>query len=298
MRDWKDTLNLPRTDFPMKANLPATEPAMLARWDAMDLYGQIRARRARPPEVRAARRPAVRQRQHPHRPRAQQDPEGLRRQVADDGGLRRAVRAGLGLPRAADRAEGRSRARAPQEADLSVGRVPARLPRVRRAVRRLAARRFKRLGVLGDWDRPVSHDGRPAIRRPSCARSAGSSSAASSTRARSPSTGASATARRWPKPRSSTSGTRRRRSTSSSRSSPSDAGRWPRACPRSPAARSSVLIWTTTPWTIPSNLAIAFHPDFDYGAYESTARAVIVAEALAERCRRRRARARRSRSRV
>ena len=29
----------------------------------------------------------------------------------------------------------------------------------------------------------------------------------------------------------------------------------------------SVLIWTTTPWTIPSNLAIAFHPEFDYGAY-------------------------------
>ena len=27
MRDWKDTLNLPRTGFPMKANLPATEPA-------------------------------------------------------------------------------------------------------------------------------------------------------------------------------------------------------------------------------------------------------------------------------
>ncbi len=29
-----------------------------------------------------------------------------------------------------------------------------------------------------------------------------------------------------------------------------------------------MLIWTTTPWTIPSNLAIAFHPDFEYGAYE------------------------------
>src|SRR5204863_8976508 len=29
----------------------------------------------------------------------------------------------------------------------------------------------------------------------------------------------------------------------------------------------SVLIWTTTPWTIPSNLAIALHPDADYGAY-------------------------------
>jgi isoleucyl-tRNA synthetase len=43
----------------------------------------------------------------------------------------------------------------------------------------------------------------------------------------------------------------------------------------------SVLIWTTTPWTIPSNLAIAFHPEFDYAAYEVGSRAVIVAEALA-----------------
>ncbi len=45
MADWKDTLNLPRTDFPMKANLQAAEPQALARWKEMDLYGQIRARR-------------------------------------------------------------------------------------------------------------------------------------------------------------------------------------------------------------------------------------------------------------
>src|SRR5438094_1826964 len=45
----------------------------------------------------------------------------------------------------------------------------------------------------------------------------------------------------------------------------------------------SVLIWTTTPWTIPSNLAIAFHPEFDYAAYDVDGRAVIVAEALAAR---------------
>ena len=32
MTDWKDTLNLPRTDFPMKANLPTSEPVTLARW--------------------------------------------------------------------------------------------------------------------------------------------------------------------------------------------------------------------------------------------------------------------------
>ena len=43
----------------------------------------------------------------------------------------------------------------------------------------------------------------------------------------------------------------------------------------------SVLIWTTTPWTIPSNLAVAFHPDFDYAAYDVDGRAVLLAEQLA-----------------
>src|SRR5688500_6300622 len=45
MPEWKDTVNLPRTDFPMKANLPTSEPEALARWASMDLYGKIRARR-------------------------------------------------------------------------------------------------------------------------------------------------------------------------------------------------------------------------------------------------------------
>ncbi len=44
----------------------------------------------------------------------------------------------------------------------------------------------------------------------------------------------------------------------------------------------SVLIWTTTPWTIPNNMGIAFHPDFLYGAYEIDGKAVIVAKDLAE----------------
>ncbi len=41
-RDYKSTLNLPRTDFPMKADLPRREPEQLARWKAMDLEGAIR----------------------------------------------------------------------------------------------------------------------------------------------------------------------------------------------------------------------------------------------------------------
>jgi len=40
--DLKKTVHLPKTDYPMKANLPQTEPKLLARWKDEDLYGQIR----------------------------------------------------------------------------------------------------------------------------------------------------------------------------------------------------------------------------------------------------------------
>ena len=50
MSDWKKTLNLPRTGFPMKANLQTTEPAAIARWDEMGLYARIRERRAGAPQ--------------------------------------------------------------------------------------------------------------------------------------------------------------------------------------------------------------------------------------------------------
>ncbi len=41
-RDYRETLFLPKTDFPMKAGLPAREPEILARWRAMDLYAKLR----------------------------------------------------------------------------------------------------------------------------------------------------------------------------------------------------------------------------------------------------------------
>jgi isoleucyl-tRNA synthetase len=47
--DYRDTLNLPRTEFPMKADLVAREPQRLQRWDQDGLYGQIRAARAGQP---------------------------------------------------------------------------------------------------------------------------------------------------------------------------------------------------------------------------------------------------------
>ena len=47
-RDYRDTVFLPKTDFPMKAGLPQKEPGIQARWEAIDLYARLReARRGR-----------------------------------------------------------------------------------------------------------------------------------------------------------------------------------------------------------------------------------------------------------
>ncbi|MBS0283070.1 MAG: isoleucine--tRNA ligase [Proteobacteria bacterium] len=45
-RDWRDTVFLPKTDFPMKAGLPQKEPAILERWRKLGLYQRLREQRA------------------------------------------------------------------------------------------------------------------------------------------------------------------------------------------------------------------------------------------------------------
>ncbi len=42
------------------------------------------------------------------------------------------------------------------------------------------------------------------------------------------------------------------------------------------------VIWTTTPWTLPANVAISLHPDFEYGIYEFQGEAIVVAKSLKE----------------
>ena len=48
--DKKSWVNLPKTDFPMKANLPQNEPKMLERWAALHLYKRIRQVRSGAPK--------------------------------------------------------------------------------------------------------------------------------------------------------------------------------------------------------------------------------------------------------
>ncbi len=50
MSDYKETLNLPSTEFPMRANLPQREPAMVKRWQEMGLYARLREARRECPK--------------------------------------------------------------------------------------------------------------------------------------------------------------------------------------------------------------------------------------------------------
>ncbi|WP_053366126.1 isoleucine--tRNA ligase [Bacillus sp. FJAT-27245] len=47
-------------------------------------------------------------------------------------------------------------------------------------------------------------------------------------------------------------------------------------------ADTSIIIWTTTPWTIPANLGISVHPDLDYAVVSANGKNYVVAEALLE----------------
>ncbi|HOX10253.1 MAG TPA: class I tRNA ligase family protein, partial [Candidatus Omnitrophota bacterium] len=48
--NYKESLNLPKTDFPMKADLPKREPEMLKAWQQADIYGAVRKARAGKPK--------------------------------------------------------------------------------------------------------------------------------------------------------------------------------------------------------------------------------------------------------
>ena len=99
--DYKDTLNLPRTDFPMKADLVKREPERLARWQAERLYERIQAARAAAPRFVLHDGPPFANGEV-HIGNALNKIQGHRSQVQDPPGLAGAIRAWLGLSRAAD----------------------------------------------------------------------------------------------------------------------------------------------------------------------------------------------------
>jgi isoleucyl-tRNA synthetase len=279
MRDWKDTVLLPKTDFPMKANLAVTEPAMVDRWKSMDLYGQIRQRRA------GAKRFVL----HDGPPYANGEIHigHALNKILKDLVVKTRSMAGFDAPYV----PGWDCHGLPIELNVekelgaaAKGRSPAEFRRACRefATRFLDSQRtdFRRLGVIGDWDSPyrtmdfayqaaivrafgrfVSRDLVYKGKKPVhwCLRDR--TALAEAEVEYEPHTSPSIYVE-FPL-------------------ATSDDGTLASRIPALAGRTVTVLIWTTTPWTIPSNMAIAFHPDFQYGAYLYGGRAVIVAEGRA-----------------
>ncbi len=280
MPEWKDSCNLPRTSFSMKANLQTIEPETIARWDEMDLYGQIRA----------ARKGATKFLLHDGPPYANGEIHigTALNKILKDLVVKSHNMAGFdapylpgwdchGLPieLKVDRELG------PKKRQMSTADF-------RRACRAYAEkyvdiqrRDFKRLGIIGLWNDPYKtmtftyqasivralgkfvekdmvYKGKKPVHWCTHCRTALAEAEVEYEPHTSPSIYVEFSL--------------------SDASLPELGTRVPELA----AYKVSVLIWTTTPWTIPSNLAIAFHPDFQYGAYDVDGKAVIVAKDLAE----------------
>ena len=281
MADWKATLNLPKTAFSMKANLQTAEPQAIARWDAMDLYGRVRAaRRGSPRFILHDGPPYANERIHLGT---------ALNKVLKDFVVRSRTMAGFDAPYVpgwdchglpielkVDRELGA------KKRDMSVADF-------RRACRAYAAKfvdiqrnDFRRLGVAGDWSQPyltmsygyqaaiiralgrfveqgMVYKGKKPVHWCIHCRTALAEAEVEYEDHASPSIYVE-----FPL-------------------DPASAADLAVRVPGLAGAAVSVLIWTTTPWTIPSNLAVAFHPDLPYGAYPVGDRVVIVAEGLAAR---------------
>jgi isoleucyl-tRNA synthetase len=271
----KATLNLPHTDFPMKANLPQTEPKRLAAWEHERLYEQIRAVRQDAPSYVL----------HDGPPYAN-GPIHLGHALnkcLKDFIVKSKTMAGFNAPYV----PGWDCHGLPIEikVDEKLGRKKLEMPAiaVRRACREYAQKyldlqrsQFQRLGILGRWGQPYS------TMTPEY------ESKIIETLFRFLETGfvykglkpvlwcmhdrtALAEAEIEYEMHTSPSVYVRYRLTSP-----------PQAIdPRLGGKRVATIIWTTTPWTLPASLAVAFHPDFEYIALEQEGDVYIVAEALA-----------------
>ena len=153
--DYKNTLNLPRTDFPMKADLVAREPERLKKWQDAGLYQKIQAARANADKFVL----------HDGPPFANGDVHigtALNKILKDIiikyktlRGFQRAVRAGLGLPRIAHRIQGfPGDAQGGRHGGADAATIRKACEAYARKYIDIQRKQFKRLGVLGDWDNP------------------------------------------------------------------------------------------------------------------------------------------------
>ncbi|GAB4177734.1 MAG: isoleucine--tRNA ligase [Wenzhouxiangellaceae bacterium] len=265
--DYKHTINLPETSFPMKASLAAREPQMLADWYARDLYGLIQKATADRPESFIL---------HDGPPYANGDIHigHAVNKILKDFVVRSALLSGCRAPFV----PGWDCHGLPIELQVEkkVGKVGRKVDArtFRQKCREYADRQierqredFKRLGGLGDWDhRYATRDFRyeadmlralaRIVERGHLKRGVkpvhwcfdcGSALAEAEIEYRDKTSTAVDVLFEAADPQAL-----------------ADCFGVPTAsCP------TGIAIWTTTPWTLPANQAVALHPDLDYGLVEA-----------------------------
>ena len=272
----KKTVNLPQTAFPMKANLPATEPKMLEKWNQIGLYRRIRESRAgRPTYVLHDGPPYANGNIHLGH---------AFNKILKDFVVKSKTMAGYDSPYVPGFDCHGLPIEIKVDSELGSKKASMTATQIRQACRKYAQKYvdlqtagFIRLGVLGDWDRAyrtMAPEYQAAIARafvdfyeqgyvyrglkPVYWSIAGRTALAEA------------------------------EVEYENHKSPSIWVRFPLLSdaaaidPALAGKRVFGLIWTTTPWTIPANLGICFHPRFDYTAAEVSGDVYIVAAALLE----------------
>ncbi len=274
--DFKKTLNLPQTDFPMKANLSQREPELLKSWEEMGLYERLREMsRGRPAYVLHDGPPYANG--HIHLGTALnkilKDMIVKSRQMS---GMDASYVPGWdchGLP-----------IELQVDKELGKKKETMSLTEIRGHCRRYAERfidiqrnEFKRLGVLGEWNNPyltMSYDYEATI-----ARELGRFFQEGGViRSKKPIYWCA----------SCMTALAEAEVEYHDHKSPSIYVKFPLtpesqvAFPELSGKPAYVLIWTTTPWTIPANLAITLHPEFTYVAVSVDGEIWILAQGLLE----------------
>ncbi|MEW5735223.1 MAG: isoleucine--tRNA ligase [Thermodesulfobacteriota bacterium] len=274
--DYKKTLNLPQTDFSMKANLTKREPEMLARWDEEGMFHKMRAA--------AEGRPKFILHDGPPYANGHIHIGTALNKILKDVIVRSRQMAGFdavyvpgwdchGLP-------------IEHNVDKELGEKRAQLAQadVRRLCRTYAEKfieiqkaEFKRLGVSGLWEDPyltMSYRYEADIMR-ECGKFAENGALF-----------------RGKKPIYWCNSCRTALAEAEieyyDEKTPSIyvkfpvTGELPAELTHLAGKKISVVIWTTTPWTIPANLGVSFHPELVYAAVQTGDEVLIVAKDLVE----------------
>ena len=271
--DYRKTVNLPRTDFPQRAGLAQQEPLRLRRWRELDLYQRSLARRVDAPRFELHDGPPY-SNGHIHMGHALNKVlKDIVGRYHDLRGYRCPYQPGWdnhGLP--IEYAVSRQLAGAGQAADTLT---------IRRACREYAAQwiaaqssDFQRLGVRGDWERPyltMDHAFEAGI------------VAAFAELAKQGYVYRGERVIQWaPSLRTALADAEIEYH---EKVSPSIYVAFPVAEPGQALAglaNAHVVIWTTTPWTIPANLAIALGEELEYRVLRVGDRHFVLADSLAD----------------